>query len=222
MNKSFYVYVHFHANGVPFYVGKGHAGRAFSIKGRSEEWRFNAENGYKVRIAASGLSEKCAYSIEKILINLIGRGSLCNKTAGGSGTSGSIKSEEFKALRTGSKNPNFDTNIYRFYHITHGSEECTRYDLCNKYGLKTVPLGQVILGKRSHTGGWHMAGSVPNFQKGLQHPAVDKTIYSFVHAEHGERSCTRYELTQEFRLNVSNLKSMIRGVNRSCKGWRLA
>lgn len=94
-NKKYCVYIHTRkSDGKPFYVGKGLLKRARSFSGRSEYWkRIKNKYGINVLIVKSGISESCAFSIEKILIRNIGRGNLCNMTDGGEGTSGRVPSE---------------------------------------------------------------------------------------------------------------------------------
>jgi len=220
-SKIFYVYAHRKADsGDIFYIGKGKHGRAFSDKGRSFDWESTVNaHGLKVTIIASGLSEYCAYSIEKIAISMHDFGRLCNKTTGGGGIGGFKRSEEFNFSRTGKLNARYDHTIYNFEHATHGKISCTRYELRKKFGLKSEAIGSVIKGQRTHTAGWHMEGTKPNFQKGLDHPAVDKTVYKFIHKDGRVRECTRHEMCREFGMSPSNLKGHVDGMYNSCKGW---
>lgn len=220
-SKINYVYAHRKADsGEIFYIGKGKHGRAFSHKGRSQDWAEIVKNhGLKVTIIASGLSEYCAYSIEKIAISMHDFGKLCNKTIGGGGITGFKRSDNFKLSRTGKLNPKFDHTIYNFEHKDFGLVSCTRYELCKKYNLKSTSLGNVVSGKCTHTSGWHLQGIRPNFQKGLDHPSVDKTIHKFIHADGRFRECTRHEMCREFGMSPSNLKGHIDGIYKSCKGW---
>lgn len=94
-NKIYCVYIHTKkSDGKPLYVGKGLRKRAHSFSGRSEYWkRIKNKHGVNVLIVKSGISECCAFSIEKILIKNIGRENLCNMTDGGEGTSGRVPSK---------------------------------------------------------------------------------------------------------------------------------
>lgn len=94
MPGKYYVYVHRkQTDGSVFYVGKGTGNRAYAIARRSEYWhRVFRKHGRAVQIVASGLSEQCAFSIERALIAYIGIGQLCNMTLGGEGTSGRVPS----------------------------------------------------------------------------------------------------------------------------------
>ena len=88
--KNYCVYAHERANdGKVFYIGKGKLSRARSKAGRSQMWsRTVKKHGLKVRYVLEGMSEPCAFSLEKALIAVIGKDNLCNFTDGGEGPSG--------------------------------------------------------------------------------------------------------------------------------------
>ena len=96
---EFYVYIHFRTDdGLPFYVGKGRANRAWRTDGRSIQWnRIVAKHGLQVEILKSNLSEFDAFDLEKSTILTLGRGFLCNHTDGGEGVAGWEPSNETKA-----------------------------------------------------------------------------------------------------------------------------
>lgn len=105
--KKFYVYVHRRlTDGLIFYVGKGCGKRHLHSYGKSKWWKSITEkHGWSSQIIHSGLSEICAYSIEKILIE-VNKKTICNLAAGGVGGSGfKNKSQEhiarIAALQTG-------------------------------------------------------------------------------------------------------------------------
>ena len=90
MNCEYYVYLYLRDNGTPYYCGKGKDKRAF---------RKGSPNN--IRLVAVHLSESEAFTLEKHLIKLYGRkdlgtGILNNRTDGGEGSSGAIRSEEFR------------------------------------------------------------------------------------------------------------------------------
>jgi hypothetical protein len=107
-NRIFYVYVFFRNDGTPYYVGKGKGGRAW--------WKRKAgvkppKNLNLVKILVKDLSESEAYEWEIDLIALLGRkdlgtGCLRNRTDGGEGASGAVRSEEFKNNMRGDNNIN--------------------------------------------------------------------------------------------------------------------
>jgi group I intron endonuclease len=51
--------------------------------------------------------------------------------------------------------------------------------------------------------------------------SLDKNIYEFIHNEFGYYKCTFNTLRTKFNLNRSNLRNVIRGKYKSCKGWTL-
>jgi len=92
--EGFYVYIHRRqSDGKAFYVGKGKDRRAFQCVGRNGWWhRIKNKHGLNVEIYRSGMSEVCAFSLEKVLIwALKANGAdLCNISSGGLGASGVV------------------------------------------------------------------------------------------------------------------------------------
>lgn len=97
---SFYVYTHRRAdNGAVFYVGKGRNRRAWNRSTRNLYWKkIASKTEVIVEIVKEGLSEICAFSIERALIfALKARGlALANLSFGGEGPTGRVFSEETK------------------------------------------------------------------------------------------------------------------------------
>lgn len=92
---SFYVYIHKTLAGRVFYVGKGHARRAWSHKNRSAWWLATVrKHGLKIDIVESHLLEWYAFEREAELISFYGRSELVNMTDGGEGSSGYTPNEE--------------------------------------------------------------------------------------------------------------------------------
>lgn len=105
MADIFYVYEHWRLDKDEcFYVGKGHKDRAYRRNGRGDHWH-NIVNkldrigsGYEVKLVATGLSEKQAFSLEVERISFWrDKVDLANKTNGGDGISGYKMTEEAKA-----------------------------------------------------------------------------------------------------------------------------
>lgn len=94
-----YVYVHIRASdGTVFYVGKGTKRRAWNRRNRNPWWRSTvAKHGLEVAIVKDGMSESCAFSLERALIRAYS-GTLCNLTDGGEGASGYRHTEETKEI----------------------------------------------------------------------------------------------------------------------------
>jgi len=94
--KKFYVYVHRYASGPKqgevFYVGKGSGGRCNLTKHSRSIWWTNVFHKYgrTVEIIKSGMSEDCAMTYEKILINALRKSGkkIVNIADGGRGSTG--------------------------------------------------------------------------------------------------------------------------------------
>ena len=68
MKTDYYVYLHRTLEGSLFYVGKGRGERAYTKTSRSKKWKEVASQGFSVEIYKSGLTEKQALSLEKLMI----------------------------------------------------------------------------------------------------------------------------------------------------------
>lgn len=89
----FYVYVHSRlSTGEPFYVGKGNARRAFTIKSRSPHWKniVAKDGGWYVSFIAERMDEDLAFLVEMEAIDKYRRldVKLVNLTDGGDGPTG--------------------------------------------------------------------------------------------------------------------------------------
>ncbi len=97
--RFFYVYTHIRrTDGQPFYVGKGKERRAYDRK-RSAHWSNVAKkHGYEIVFKAWFDDEASAFFYERALISLYrSRGyELVNRTDGGEGASGAVRSDETK------------------------------------------------------------------------------------------------------------------------------
>ena len=105
---DFYIYVYFRADGTPYYVGKGKGGRAYWKRKKGVK---PPQNKDLLKILINNLTEDDAWEWERDLISLLGRkdlgtGCLRNKTEGGEGACGAVRSEEFKDNMRGDKNIN--------------------------------------------------------------------------------------------------------------------
>jgi hypothetical protein len=96
----YYTYAHYSPEGQLFYIGKGSKDRAFSFGGRHQDWKRAVKffKGVKVQILAEWQTETEVFEHEKILIECfkdLGY-ALVNKTKGGKGAFGVVKSQAHK------------------------------------------------------------------------------------------------------------------------------
>lgn len=94
--EMYYIYSYLREDLSPYYIGKGKDQRAYS-KGRNEVRPPRDKN--RVKIIKANLTEQEAFELEKLYILMFGRidnetGILRNKTDGGDGASGAVRSAE--------------------------------------------------------------------------------------------------------------------------------
>lgn len=217
INKKFYVYIHKRlSDGGIFYVGKGSGNRAWSRSGRSDYWnRIVRKHGRSVEIFMNSMSEPCSYTMEKILISLIGRDNLCNHTDGGEG------------FPSGHEPWNKDKTIYDFYHSKHGFVSSTRSEMVESYNLNSSDLDYLVNEKFMSIKGWILSKSKDkpihhDIIKGSGSPRYDHIIRSFTHSDGREFTGTSYEFRNEFNLPQSYVSGLISGKSKSVSGWRLS
>lgn len=98
--SGFYVYVYLRKDGTPYYVGKGNGRRAW-MSHRYRNKGIHTPPNNRIQIIAHGLLEMESNILEKRLILKFGRkdqktGILHNRTDGGEGVSGLVRSESQK------------------------------------------------------------------------------------------------------------------------------
>lgn len=98
MNSKYYTYAYLREDRTPYYIGKGKGNRAY--KKRTGEIRPPKDEN-RIILLKQNLTEEEAFRHEKYMISVFGRkdlrtGILRNKTDGGEGASGSIKTEEHR------------------------------------------------------------------------------------------------------------------------------
>jgi hypothetical protein len=112
--NRFYTYAYLREDRTPYYIGKGQGDRAYrKYKGEIIK---PPKDKSRIIYLKQNLSEEEAFQHEKYMIDVFGRkdlgtGILRNKTDGGEGFSGIIRSEEWKRkqseVRRGKNNPNY-------------------------------------------------------------------------------------------------------------------
>jgi hypothetical protein len=101
-SKTFYVYAYLRHDGSPYYIGKGSDNRLFS-KGKGEV--HPPKDRSFIVIVENNLTDVGALAIERRLVRWYGRkdngtGILRNKTDGGDGAAGIVRSEEFRKAQS--------------------------------------------------------------------------------------------------------------------------
>ncbi len=97
MSTDFYTYAYLREDRTPYYIGKGKGGRAF----RKSRIVRPPKDKSRILILKKNLNEQQAFEHEIYMIFVFGRkdlgtGVLHNRTNGGDGSSGAIRSQEFK------------------------------------------------------------------------------------------------------------------------------
>lgn len=221
--KDFYVYVHRRASdGRVFYVGKGRKRRAWVKGRRTRHWQQVVQkHGLCVQIAVGGLSEVCAFSIERMVIAKYGRSNLVNLTDGGEGTSGNVVTEEAKEhLRR--------VNVGKFV----SDETRKKISAANKGRLISEEHRSAV-GRanalRPPSEKQRMAVARANALRQvsdetrakISEARKDHIIYTFAHPEHGTVSAMLTDFNKTYGLKSGSLKRLLRGGAKSHNGWRL-
>ena len=100
ISREYYTYAYLREDRTPYYIGKGKGDRAF-IKGKGEVRP--PKDSSRIIFLKQNLTEEEAFKHEKYMIAVLGRkdlgtGILRNKTDGGEGSSGAIRSEETRKI----------------------------------------------------------------------------------------------------------------------------
>lgn len=69
--------------------------------------------------------------------------------------------------------------------------------------------------------GYNVSPGGEGWQPGPSHPLYDATTYSFYHEEHGEVTCTQWELRTKYNLDKAHLSKVVLKQEKSCQGWRI-
>lgn len=248
--KRFYVYVHRRkTDGSIFYVGKGTGGRKDHTYGKTKWWRSIAtKNGWYSEIIYKNLTEDCAYSIEKILINLMSE-RLCNISSGGTGGlagkpkspehvkkvadahRGMKRSEATKKLisdkaKNRLKNPKkhhlWNEYLSLWYHPEKGMIIGSHLDMHIIECLPIECLKKVQSGSIYSYHGWKVAGVRNEMQNkgGLNNNTSDKRVFNFYKEGEANFIGTRADFCLSKGVNSNSISRLISGANKTMKGWR--
>lgn len=159
------------------------------------------------------LNEKEVYYID--LLKSDTKGYNLNKGGIGNG----INNKRLTPIRDGSRNPNYNSTFYTFYHKDGVVEKnITQFDMSKKYNLN---LSNMINKKAKSRGGWYLdkslIGSRPKPQKNAKK-------YTFYHKDGEiERSLTVRELSEKYNLNEQSVYRILCSSTRgkSIKSWTI-
>lgn len=202
MPKGFYVYAHFTPTwSSPFYIGKGKAYRAWCSDKRGPEWDKLASEGLSIEIVRDGLSEPCAYTLEKIIIDFWGTDWLVNKAKGGGAPYGVSQSIESRIKRRmamiGKKNHNYGKPL-----PAHVLEAARKHNLGKRHTEETKKKKSIKV-------------------SGKNHPQLDKVERRFIHKNGALFVGLRFDFIKEFGLSPSKVCNLISGLRNHHKGWKL-
>lgn len=235
--REHYVYVHKRgSDGRVFYVGKGKQRRAWSASGRNRHWRhIVARHGFEVEIIKADLPEYCALTVEQMTISRFGFGNLANATLGGGGIQGWKHSEETKRRIGEASKRREMTAKQRAALDDHRHREFTaEHKLRMSLAAKQRRRGPLSAETRAKISAAHI-GIRPTEEtrrrlslahvgkhRGRDNATYDHVVRRFAHAEHGVFVGTRADLIEKFGLSSSCMSALLKGKQKSVKGWRLA
>lgn len=232
----FYTYAYLREDRTPYYIGKGQKKRIYDRSGKPCHI---PKDKTKIIFLKQNLTEEEAFKHEEYMIRVFGRidigtGILRNKSNGGQGASGAIRSEETKRKIGESQKGKIVTeeqrkNIGRARRGKIHSEE-TRKKLKEKRVGRKPSLGM------KHTD--EAKKRISDKTKGENNPFYGKThnentksklssrynkLLKFVSptGEVVEEFTTITKFCKKHNLHKSNLIKLMKGKSKTCKGWTL-
>jgi hypothetical protein len=204
MTKEYYVYAHYcRGYSAPVYIGKGKLYRAWCFKKRSEKWKsVTGGKPDEVVILQDKMSEPCALTLERVIIDFWGKGLLSNIASSGVGQNGIRQTpesnEKRRAALTGERNHNYGKPLPA--HV----KEAAR--LKNKGSIHSPETRA----KRSEK------------VSGKKHPQLDTKTYRFIHESGEVFEGLRFDFIKQHSLSPPKVCNVISGRRQTHKGWKLS
>lgn len=242
---GFYVYVHTRNDtDAVFYVGKGRGKRFRTKRHHNPYWmRVAKKHGFSAKIVKCGMSESCAFSLERALISALrSKGvPLTNLTDGGEGPSGRTFSpetlEKMKIAKAGK--PLSDGHRQKISEAHRGKPHSEEHKAAlrnrsfseqHRQALRlTASLRRqseetkkkIAALKTGTKASSETRAKMSARRGGKDNVNFSPEVYAFVHPDHGELECTQYELRTIFGLPHSNLSRLVKGTRSVVHGWRM-
>jgi len=215
--SGFYVYIHRRmGSGEPFYVGKGSGNRGWSGRQRNAHWqRIATKNGVSVEIVSDGMTECCAYTLEKIVVMAIGCENLCNRTTGGQNPK-NIVSELVDSERRALRSKPLVNNVGMIFDSQVEAAEWLRENGWPK--AASGPISKCVSGGSSKAYGyiwWHL-DSMPDRPKSPRDTAC-KRVKKLVECSNGMRF-HGYRDAVSWLVSMGNLKASKSMLSYCCRG----
>lgn len=195
--NRFYTYAYLRENKTPYYIGKGSNNRLY----KSRKGVKPPKDKSRIIFLKKNLTEEKAFKHEIYMIAVLGRkdlgtGILLNKTDGGEGASGSIRSLEFKTnLSKINKNKILSNEHKEKLRKANVGKNNPRYGKLVSFETRQKMSKSHLGEKHSHSNWWKITHSNGNIT----------TI------------CGLYTWAKENNYNVANIHSVYKGIRKKHK-----
>ena len=196
-SQRFYTYAYLREDGSPYYIGKGKGRRLYSTNRRFKP----PKDKSRIIFLKKNLTEQDAFKHERYMIAVFGRkdlstGILHNRTDGGEGSSGNIKSDETKEKISIANRG--DNNVMRRNKIALEKMILTKNKPENKEKQRLIAIE---VNNRPE-----VKEKIRQSKLGLNNPAADKNIYTLKNKFTEDIiNGTRFDLIEQMKkLNSNN------------------